>query len=656
MHRTRKTVKFLVLIGIFSVLIPIASSKDIVRRTLNEGNLILEGVPTIAPALRHALERYKHIRYSTMKDWSRDGKHIYISTRFSNVNQLHKVVQPMGARQQLTFFKEPIGAVSQNPVNALIAFTMDKGGSENAQIYTLDPKGETQLLTDGKSRNSDMLWSNKGKYLAFQSTRRDGKSNDIWLMENQNKNTAKILLAANDGSDWAPIAWSKDDANLLVQQYISANHSLIYLLNVKTGHKQLLQGDINKPSTNYALDFTYNDGRYFFITDQFDDFNKLAIADIHHTHKTQIITDDINWDVDSFAINKDDSQAAFSINENGLSALYLLDTKKLNFTPVTHIPKGLIGTLGFNPVYNQLAMTINTAQSSSDVFVLELGKQPLEYSDIAQWTKSEVGGLDTSQFVEPELFSYKSFDALSISAFIYRQKSANTQPKPVIIDIHGGPESQFRPSFNATYQLWIKSFNAAIIAPNVRGSSGYGKKFLDLDNGYLREDSVRDIGALLDWIETQPDLDKNRVVVVGGSYGGYMVLASAAHYSHRLKAGIDIVGISNFVTFLENTQDYRKDLRRVEYGDERDTQMREFLDAISPNRHVDKITIPLLIVQGQNDPRVPVTESEQMVSALRSQDKSVWYMNAMDEGHGYRKKENRDILLETMTLFLQTFL
>jgi dipeptidyl aminopeptidase/acylaminoacyl peptidase len=204
--------------------------------------------------------------------------------------------------------------------------------------------------------------------------------------------------------------------------------------------------------------------------------------------------------------------------------------------------------------------------------------------------------------------------------------------------------------------MWLDKLGVAVILPNVRGSTGYGKTYTSLDNGLKREDSVRDIGALLDWIETQPDLDSERVSVFGGSYGGYMVLASAVQFSLRLRAAVDIVGISSFVTFLENTQDYRRDLRRVEYGDERDPRMRAHLEAISPLNNVERITVPMFVVQGQNDPRVPVTEAEQMVTALRAADQPVWYMNALNEGHGYRRKENRDIYQQATVLFFQKHL
>ena len=358
-------------------------------------------------------------------------------------------------------------------------------------------------------------------------------------------------------------------------------------------------------------------------------------------------------------MSEDGSRAAFTVNENGFSRLYLMDPSTHAYAAVDGIPTGLVGSLEFSPDGSQLGMTLNTPQTPSDSFTLELGKGPLEYGGLTRWTFSEVGRLDTESFVVPELVRFATFDSGkggpdSIPAWVYRP--AGEGPHPVIIDIHGGPEAQARPSFSSTTQMWVQKLGAAVIEPNVRGSDGYGKHYMSLDNGFKREDSVKDIGALLDWIATQPDLDQDRVAVFGGSYGGYMVLASAVHYSDRLKAAVDVVGISNFVTFLENTQSYRRDLRRVEYGDERDPEMRKHLEAISPLNSVEKMRVPLFVVQGQNDPRVPVTEAEQIVAALRANGQPVWYMNALNEGHGYRKKENRDIYQQAVVLFLRQFL
>jgi dipeptidyl aminopeptidase/acylaminoacyl peptidase len=347
------------------------------------------------------------------------------------------------------------------------------------------------------------------------------------------------------------------------------------------------------------------------------------------------------------------------VNESGLSRLYLMDTRSRQYRAVSGIPTGIVSGLAFSPDDRQLAMTLSTPQTPSDAFALHLGRGPLEHGVLVRWTESELGGLDAESLVTPELVHYPTFDRVDgkprqIPAWVYRPRSE--RPAAVVVSIHGGPEGQARPYFNYMYQMWLDRLGVAVVVPNVRGSAGYGKSYLALDNGMQREDSVRDIGALLDWIAADPGLDESRVAVYGGSYGGYMVLASAVHYSDRLRAAVDIVGISNFVTFLENTQGYRRDLRRAEYGDEREPEMRAHLEKISPLAHVADIKVPMLVVQGQNDPRVPVTESRQMVGALRQQGRPVWYMNALNEGHGYRSKENRDIYQQAVVLFLERHL
>jgi dipeptidyl aminopeptidase/acylaminoacyl peptidase len=326
----------------------------------------------------------------------------------------------------------------------------------------------------------------------------------------------------------------------------------------------------------------------------------------------------------------------------------------MKYNAVPGIPVGQVYGLSFHPDGKKLAMVLNTPQSSGDVFVMDLSNNSLE-----RWTYSEVGGLNTSKFSIPELIHFSTFDQVDgkprmIPAFITKPKGKG--PFPVVIDIHGGPEGQAQPYFNPTVQYYVNEMGIAVIEPNVRGSSGYGKSYLLLDNGYKREESVQDIGKLLDWIAAQPDLDEKRVAVTGGSYGGYMVLASMTHFNDRIKCGVDIVGISNFVTFLTNTQDYRRDLRRVEYGDERDPKMNEFLQKISPTTNAHKITKPLFVVQGLNDPRVPYTEAEQIVDIVRKNGGEVWYLVAKDEGHGFRKKTNRDFYIWSEVLFLEKYL
>ncbi|MDF2177006.1 S9 family peptidase [Aliiglaciecola sp. CAU 1673] len=641
----------LVSLLVLGVSLPLAAVET---RTANNGQLVMEDVPAIPQAIVDDLNRYQNVRSAPFRSFSHNGQSLYITTRFGDVDQLHRVDKPGGARHQLTFFDEPLGAIERRPGSDDIAFTMDAGGSENAQIFLFDPKdGSSRMLSDGESRNGAILWSNKGDRLAFQSTRRNGAANDLWVLDPAHPDKAAMVLESADGSWWGPSDWSSDDSQLLVQQYVSASDSRIYVQSANGGERKLLAGSAESPSVNFAMAFDAKDNGMFFVTDRFGQFQQLAYQAFDGL-EPKLITADIPWDVDGFAISKKGDRAAFLVNQDGFHALYLLDTKTYKYKKVQGLPIGLAGGLHFDEKGAKLGLTLNTAQTPSDSFVLALGKEALDYGELTRWTYSEVGGLNTDNFVQPELVRFESFDKRQIPAFVY--KPAKPGPHPVVISIHGGPEAQYQPAFSSTFQLWVEKLGVAVIAPNVRGSTGYGKEYLSLDNGYQREDSVKDIGALLDWIATQPDLDKQRVAVFGGSYGGYMVLASAVHYSDRLKAAVDIVGISNFVTFLENTEDYRRDLRRVEYGDERDPKMRDFLQRISPNNNVDKIKVPLFVVQGQNDPRVPVTEAEQIVASLRSAGKPVWYMNALNEGHGYRKKENRDIYQQAVVLFFRQHL
>ncbi len=622
-------------------------------RTLNNGNLILEDVPYVPEEIRQELKGYQNIRSASFRGFKPDNEGVFISTRFGDVGQLHVVEKPLGMRKQVTFFDEPIGSVSVQPNGELIAFTMDSGGSENAQIYVMNPEnGRTVLVSDGKSRNGSVLWSRDGDKIAYGTTRRNGASNDVWVMDYKYPDQAKMVFASPDGTSWTPADWSKDSKKILLQNYISVTSSRIFILDTETGEKELVTNEEN--SSNLALAFGASGRGFFFLTDQFGQFRQLAYKSLTNG-RVKIISEEIPWNIEGFAISKDRKRAAFTANEGGLSVLYLMDARSFKFKKVEMENKGLIGGIKFSNDGKKLGLSLNSAKSPSETYIVNLGKRNLDYLDVIQWTESEVGGLNTDEFVLPNLITFKSFDDLEVPAFIYKPKNIK-EPVPVIITIHGGPESQYRPRFSSSIQQWVKRLGAAVIAPNVRGSNGYGKDYLKMDNGYKREDSVKDIGALLEWVETQPDLDSDRVAVIGGSYGGYMVLASAVYYSDKLVGAVDRVGISNFVTFLENTEDYRRDLRRVEYGDERDPEMRAFLEKISPNNNVTEIDIPLLVVQGENDPRVPVTESEQVVEALRNEDKTVWYMNALNEGHGFRKKENSDVSQQVTLMFFEKYL
>jgi dipeptidyl aminopeptidase/acylaminoacyl peptidase len=622
---------------------------------MNNGKLVLEDIPEIPQSIRQELYRWQDIRGAIFRSWSVDGKGIYVSTGFGSVDSLHKIVMPGGARRQLTFYREPIREISRRPGAEQLIFSRDANGSEFAQIYMFDGEsGEASLLTDGESRNGAMVWDRRGSRIAYTSTLRDGIANDIWVMDPDQPDKAEIAIEVDDGFLWEPAEFSREGGRLLVQNYVSVTDSRAIMVNLDDGTRTLLAGGGETPSLNQPVAFDDDGEGFWLITDQGGEFNQLAWQSLVPGASPEIVTSSIPWNISDVVISDDRQRMAFVANENGNSRVYLMDPATREYRMVDKLPTGIAYGLRFSPDDKRLGLTLNSANAPSDAYVLKLGRGPLKFGRLVRWTESEVGGLVVQEFVVPDLVHYPTFDGREVPAWIHKPRGAG--PHPVVIRIHGGPESQARPIFSSTFQFWVANLGAAVIQPNVRGSTGYGKTYVGLDNGVQREDAVRDIGSLLDWIETQPDLDASRIALYGGSYGGYMVLASAVHYSDRLCAVIDNVGISNFVSFLENTQDYRRDRRRQEYGDERDPEMRAHLERISPLNNVSRITVPMFIIQGQNDPRVPVTEATQMVEALRERGQSVWFMNALNEGHGYRKRENRDILQQVMTIFLREHL
>jgi dipeptidyl aminopeptidase/acylaminoacyl peptidase len=328
-----------------------------------------------------------------------------------------------------------------------------------------------------------------------------------------------------------------------------------------------------------------------------------------------------------------------------------MDTTTGKERPAARLGLGEITDLEWRPQQLELAVSFASAQSPKDVYTVDASTGKVE-----RWTESETGGMDAASLAKPELVRWKSFDGRTISGFLYQPPARFARPRPVVINIHGGPEGQARPGFLGRNNYYLNELGLAIIYPNVRGSTGYGKTFLKLDNGVLREDSVKDIGALIDWIATRPDLDASRILVTGGSYGGYMTLAVATRYNDRIRASVDVVGISNFISFFERTEAYRRDLRRVEYGDERDPKIRAFFEQIAPLNNAQKITKPLFVVAGRNDPRVPVHEGEQMVATVRKNGTPVWYLMGKNEGHGFAKKKNQDFQFYATVAFIQEYL
>ena len=625
------------------------------------GNRVTENVPEIPAELVERLNRYQNTRGASLAGWTRDDC-LLIGTRFAETSQVHRVCAPLGMREQLTFYPEPVSGVTLPPPGAAgdgFVFAKDKGGDEFSQLYWFDAKTrDTALLTDGKrSQNGGSVFSRDGALLAYSSTARNGTDRDIWIRDTRAGGNRLLL---SEGGSWTPLDFSPDGRELLVMKYVSAAESYPGKVDVATGKLALFPIDGGKAAFG-GFAFAPDGRGVYFISDEPVDgrpseFRSLRFHD-PDSGRLEVLSARIPWDVEGFTIAHDGRHLAYMSNEDGIGKLHVVALPGHAPVALPELPIGVLGGAEFSPDGKRLAVTLNTATSPSDVYVIGLGDRSLQ-----RWTRSEVGGLDTSKFVAPTLVRFPTFDEVdgrrrTIPAFFYKPANVPAGRKlPVIINIHGGPEGQSVPSFNPNAQFLANELGVAMLVPNVRGSSGYGKTYLSLDNAEKREDSVKDIGALLDWIATRPELDASRVGVMGGSYGGYMVLASLMHYSDRIRAGIDVVGISDFTTFLTNTESYRRDLRRAEYGDERDPAMKAVFDRISPLKNASRIDAPLFVAQGRNDPRVPYTEAEQIARAVRANGRPVWFLMFDDEGHGFRKKSNSDYFGAASVLFWQEHL
>ncbi len=627
---------------------PAAAPQTAAPTHRESGALVYEGIPPPDPALNARLARYLHSRGATFLDWTADGQ-LLIKTRFAETEQLHRVAQAGGEREQLTFYPDPIEWARAAKSGPGVLFWKDRGGDDNFQIFYRPAEGAARQLTNGDFIHGSPVWAHDGRRVAFYGNDRDSLSYDVFVMDVTVPNSTPQLLVGGKEDTWYPLDWSADDSKLLVWRYLSANDSYLYLADTTTGALTPLEA---KPLGGGIRRAKFGpDGRgVYVLTDEDGEFAAVKYKD-PIAHDSRRVTPEVPWDVEDFDVSPDGRYVAYVLNEDGRSRLTVLDAPAHAELAAPGLPEGLIGNVRFDHTGTKLAMSAEGPTSPRDTYVYDLTKNQIE-----RWTHSEIGPLDPKGLVTPQLVRFPTWDRLGnrprmLSAWVYRP--AHPQGAvPVVINIHGGPEAQARPDWDPFVQFMVSELGYAVVEPNVRGSAGYGKSFLALDNGVLREDAVRDIGSLLVWLGVQPQFDRDRVVVMGGSYGGYMVLASLVSYGERLRGGIDVAGISDFVSFLKNTSPYRRDLRRAEYGDERDLHTRVFLEHISPLMNAARIKKPLLVVAGLNDPRVPASESEQLVWRIRAAGGEVWYLTAKDEGHDFRRKGDRDAYLEVAAAFL----
>jgi acetyl esterase/lipase len=628
-------------------------------------NLLVQGIPPVPQSVADAVARYGDFRGHGFVDWHPSRREMLVShrQRGASTAQLFRLSAPMGALEALTDLPEPITSGSYEPRDgSYLVYPRARGGDEAFQIWRLDlaTRQHTQL-TDPAYRHAIQAWLKKGERsrLIFGSVPLDRTApggtrasidTRLSIVDPLAPERAEVL-ATLPGGGWSVADVSNDETQALLSRYVSPTASEVWLLDLRTKERRRVL-----PAPGSTATATYAEARFgpggqtlLAITDTEGEFRELGTFALDGTLR-QRWTRHIPWDINGVTGTDDRRLIAAQANEDGTDSLRLFDSTTGAERPRPALPAGNLGTARFHPQRAEIAFSVGSAQGPGQLYTLDAASGRIE-----QWTRAEsAAGIDTSGFTPQRLVRWPSFDGRMISGWLSMPPAARFPGKrPVLIDIHGGPAAQAQSGFLGRYQYLVQELGVAILRPNVRGSSGYGKTFVSLDNGMLREDSVKDIGALLDWVGRQPDLDPSRVVVTGGSYGGYMSLASAVHYGDRLAGAIDVVGISHFVTFLETTESYRRDLRRVEYGDERDPAMREFLHRISPLTNAHRITRPLFVIQGKNDPRVPYTEAEQIVAKARANGTPVWYLRAENEGHGFARRENADFQFYAMVMFLR---
>lgn len=589
----------------------------------------LPAPPAAAGDAAYPIQQYLNIRGASGGVFSPDGKDLVFTTSITGVPQLWRVPREGGWPEQLTFYPDAVRRAVRSPAGDRLLFGKDTGGDERVQLYLtrFDGSNTVQLTDNTKVIHSFGGFSPDGKRIAYASNERHQAFFDVYVMDLATRQARRVLT--QDGNNYA-VAFSRDGKSLVYTRVYTPSNQDLYLLDLATGKDRLLtphKGDANYESVSFG-----RDGKMYLSTDQDREFGSLATLD-PASGKLSYLTPDTR-DVDAVEMSDDGRKLAFLVNRDGYSDLYLHDIGRGSPRKVPGIPEGVVSGLNWSPDGKRLAFTFTGPRHNADIWTLDLGGLKL-----AQVTRSSLAGIPRSTFVSPSLVHFPSFDGRLIPAFYYLPPGVRKDASlPTLFYIHGGPESQERPDFASTFQYYL-SRGYAIFAPNIRGSVGYGRTYTHLDDARKRKDAIRDVEYGVQWLRKAGYADPTKLVAMGGSYGGYMTLACLTMLPDLWAAGMDSVGMSNLVTFLENTGPWRRKLREAEYGSlEHD---REFLAEVSPLNHIDRIKAPLLVEQGANDPRVPKTEADQIVAMLRSRNHPVEYLLFEDEGHGVVKLPNR---------------
>jgi dipeptidyl aminopeptidase/acylaminoacyl peptidase len=583
-----------------------------------------------AEDVAYDLRRYLSVKSAYSPAFSPDDKRIAYLSDLTGLPQVWMVGSSGDASpQQITIEDERVAFLSYAPRSDRIAFGMDKGGSERFQIYMIEGEGASmvRLTNEPEVIHAWGDWSPDETAVAFSSNARNHQYFDIYVQQLGDRSTE--LMYRCDGNAY-PVTWSPDGSRILFQVANAPFDQDLFILQLDDKKADLLTPHKGEAAFHSAT-FDESGEFVYCVTDRDREFSAIAKIEVN-THDMEYLHAD-DWDVEAFAPSRDKRSFAFTLNEGGVSKLALWDVPTGARREVG-LPSGIVGGLEWSHDGRRLAFSLSTSTSNSDVWVCDLlggGSQRL-----SRLTFSSMCGIPPTSLVEPELIKARSFDEVEVPSFLYLPKGS--PPFPLIVLLHGGPESQFRPGFSSLIQFFVK-LGFAVLATNFRGSTGYGRRYTHLDDVRGRMDTVRDVELALRHVLDRYPVDRDRIVAWGGSYGGFMVLACLYSSPEMWAAGVDIVGISNFITFLKNTGPWRRKLRIAEYGDpEKD---REFLERISPINNAHKITSPLFIIHGTNDPRVPISEARQIEEILKRSGRTVQLMEFDDEGHGLVKLKNR---------------
>jgi protease II len=610
---------------------------------LPPNDLQISGVPPIPDDLQHTIDQYNAAQSNYFMGWDPTAPYMLVASADDGMQQLHLLLTPNGETRLSTLFPGVVTSGSFLPkIGDLVIFAADHAGDEFYQLYSLNAKtGNTQMLTDGQSLNTETIYDHSGQQIAYRSTAIDPKHGDIYVMDPHVLHSDHMVMKI-DGGGWMLQDWAHDGQHILVSHDFGIGMGYLWRINAATGETKLLTEQRDVQQFYLAARYTPKDDGLWVIF-----INWLSLTPTAVQPKIPVF----GSNVDEIELSPDGTYLAYVVETDNINQLHVFNTVTGVEEPASALPEGFIGRVRWNGDGTEIGFSLGGMGAPM---------QACSYSvlthQMVQWTFPAVDA-PAPKSVKPELVSIHSFDSLPISGYLYRPDPAKFPgPRPVIINIHGGPESEYLPSYSPEVNYYLNELGVAMLFPNVRGSVGFGERFADLDNGFQRENAVKDIGAFLDWIATDRGLDSTRVAVQGGSYGGYMALASLYHYSNRLRCGCDEMGITDFVTFLHNTKIYRQASRRYEYGDERYPDMCKFLESISPLNHVAEIGDPVMISAGKNDPRVPESESDQMVAALRAKKNIVWYILGESEGHGFHRTPDARYQFAAEALFFQTYL